>query len=155
MQTAPKVVNGRNYQTLVGIFAIHKKMKKAIRPTTKAVPANKAILFMSFSVPLGMTRIPFTQRAIATRASVIHNQRNHGTVGDIESERFVQISAGRKPICDSTDQSCASRMIARYGSNVIAAGTPIAIAARAFLKSWHRILTTAAATQTARSKNEF
>ena len=153
MQTAAKVVSGRKYQTCVGIFATRKKMRKQISAPIKAVPAKKAAVSASSSAASGKTRI--TQRAIARIASAIHSQRNQASVGAIASERFVHINAGRKPICDNTDQSCASRIIALYGSSDTAAGTPIASAASAFLKSRRRILTAAAAAQTANSRNEF
>ena len=124
MQTAAKVVNGRKYQTLVGIFAIHKKMKKAIRPAIKAVPANKATCLASFSVRIGKTR---TLHAARDRDETPARSTSSATrkVGAIASKDSSRSMAGRKPICDSTDQSCASRMIARYTAAAsLAAGIP-------------------------------
>src|SRR5206468_11875453 len=141
MQTAPKVVSGRKYQTCVGIFAIHKNIEKLTRPPIKAVPAKNTALFASsLGGASGEMRALFTQCTIAATASAIHNHRSQGKIGAIATERFDHINAGRKPICDSTDQSCASRIATRYGSKDIAAGTPIASAASRFLKSWHRTL---------------
>src|SRR4029077_1869704 len=155
MQTALNVVRGKKYHTCVGIFAVHRKTKKPISATTKAVPVKKAIAFALSTAAFGKTRKLLTQRAIATKASAIHSQRSQGAGGASAVERFVHINVGRKPICDSTDQSCASRMIVRYGSSDNAAGTPISSAASAFFKSWRCTLMAAAATQVASNRNEF
>jgi hypothetical protein len=130
-------------------------MKKPIIAPINAIPAKRVAAFASCSGTFGKTRTLLIERVIAIAARAIHSQSTKGTVGAIAPERFVQINGGTNPICDSIDQSWASRIMLRYGSSDIAAGTPIASAASAVLKSERRMLTTAAATHIASSRNEF
>ena len=113
MHTAAKVVNGRKYQTWVGIFATHKKKKKLINPASKALPAKAARALSASPRALGKTWKLFTQAATAPTANPIQSHRVHGSVGATASDKLEAINAGTKPICDRTDQSCASRIIGR------------------------------------------